>query len=213
MTDFEGVLGYQVRTMKEGIAQDVEIRCKAALDEARQRARALLAETRRRARQRVRQAVVEERQLMAQTLDKTRAALASRQRRRQQAVDVERLERGRALLGEALRMRWEKPENRALWVQAVMEDARAILQEGNWHLQYPEGIDEQWIVSLIGNPSGNSTIRAAPDIKGGLRIQRGAACLEMTIAGLMARADDLSSELLAEIYGEESEPVQERSHG
>ena len=59
MTDFEGVLGYQVRTMKEGIAQDVEIRCKAALDEARQRARALLAETRRRARQRVRQAVVE----------------------------------------------------------------------------------------------------------------------------------------------------------
>ena len=34
MTDFEGVLGYQVRTMKEGIAQDVEILIPAALEES-----------------------------------------------------------------------------------------------------------------------------------------------------------------------------------
>ena len=213
MTEFEGVLGYQVRTMLDGIAKDVTSRRKAALDEANQRARTLLAAARHKARLRVRQAVAEERQLMAQALDKTRAALASRQRRRQQAVDVERLERGRALLGEALRIRWENPETRAQWVRAVMEDARSILQEGNWHIQYPEGIDEAWIIGLVGEPEGNSTLRAVPDIKGGLRIQRGAACLEMTIAGLMARADDLSSELLAEIYGEETEPVRERSHG
>ncbi|MGD8977492.1 MAG: hypothetical protein PVG91_07785 [Gammaproteobacteria bacterium] len=213
MTEFEGVLGYQVRTMLDGIAKDVASRRQTTLDAANQRARTLLAGARHKARQRVRQAVAEERQLIAHTLDKTRAALASRQRRRQQAVDVERLERGRALLGEALRIRWENPETRAEWVQAVMQDARSILQEGNWHIQYPEGIDEDWITGLIGNPPGNNTIRAVPDIKGGLRIQRGAACLEMTIAGLMARADDLSSELLAEIYGEETDPVRERSHG
>ncbi len=52
-----------------------------------------------------------------------------------------------------------------------------------------------------------------PDIEGGLRILRGAACLEMTIAGLMARADELSSELLAEIYGEQAAPAVERKHG
>ena len=213
MTEFEGVLGYQVRTMLDGIAQDVKSRREAALEAANQHARTLLAAARHKARQRVRQAVAEERQLMAQTLDKTRAALASRRRRRQQAVDVERLERGRALLGEALRIRWENPETRAEWVRAVMQDARSILQEGNWHVQYPEGIDEDWITGLIGKPEGNSTLRAVPDIRGGLRIQRGAACLEMTIAGLMARADDLSSELLAEIYGEETEPVREISHG
>ena len=221
MTEFEGVLGYQVRTMLDGIALDVKTRRQATLEEARKRARELLAETRHKARQRVHQAVSEERQLQAKTLDKTRAALASRQRRRQQAVDVERLERGRALLGEALRIRWDNPETRADWVRAVIDDAKGILQPGNWHVQYPEGIDEAWITGLItdqmGNPVageiGNNTIRAVPDIEGGLRILRGAACLEMTIAGLMARADELSSELLAEIYGEQAEPVAERKHG
>jgi len=221
MTEFEGVLGYQVRTMLDGIALDVKTRRQAMLDTAHQRARELLAQTRRQACERVRQAVNEERQLLAKTLDKTRAALASRQRHRQQALDVARLERGRTLLGEALRIRWENPETRADWVRAVIEDAKGILQPGNWHVQYPEGIDDAWITGLVaeqlGNPlddqPGTNTIRAVPDIKGGLRIMRGAACLEMTIAGLMARADELSSELLAEIYGEQAESVAERKHG
>lgn len=221
MTEFEGVLGYQVRTMLDGIALDVKARRQTMLDTAQQRARELLAQTRRQARQRVHQAVSEERQLLAKNLDKTRAALASRQRRRQQALDVERLERGRALLGEALRIRWENPETRADWVRAVIDDAKVILQPGNWHVQYPDGIDEAWITGLIADqmsgqdsdPTGNNTIRAVPDINGGLRILRGAACLEMTIAGLMARADELSSELLAEIYGAQAEPAAERKHG
>ncbi len=160
MTEFEGVLGYQVRTMLDGIALDVKTRRQTMLDTAQQRARELLAQTRRQARQRVHQAVSEERQLLAKNLDKTRAALASRQRRRQQALDVERLERGRALLGEALRIRWENPETRADWVRAVIDDAKVILQPGNWHVQYPEGIDEAWITGLIADQMSGSGQRS-----------------------------------------------------
>ncbi|MGB5208910.1 MAG: hypothetical protein WBP60_00175 [Gammaproteobacteria bacterium] len=238
MTEFEGVLAYQVRSMLDGIATDLQIRCEATLDEARRRARELLAETRRKARERVAQAVAEERLLMAQSLDKTAAALASRQRRRQQAVDVDRLERGRALLNEALRLRWQDPDKRRAWVRAVIEDAYAILPAGNWHIHYPKEIEEAWLTDLVQQaavksaaattgdgpdhdssnqdgpmPGASPGFQAVDDVEGGLRILRGSACLEMTIAGLMARADELSSELLAEIYAQDTPPAAERKHG
>ena len=233
MTEFEGVLAYQVRSMLDGIAQDLQARRKATLEDASKRARELLAETRHKARERVAQAVAEERLLMAQSLDKTAAALASRQRRRQQAVDVERLERGRKLLSEALRLRWQDPVKRREWVRAVIEDAHVILPPGNWHIHYPKDVDEAELADLVEQaaarrapssaeddsdeagliPGASPTLKAVDDVEGGLRILRGSACLEMTIAGMMARADELSSELLAEIYDQEAASAAERKHG
>jgi len=233
MTEFEGVLAYQVRSMLDGIARDLQARREATLADASKRARELLAETRHKARERVAQAVAEERLLMAQSIDKTAAALASRQRRRQQAVDVERLERGRVLLSEALRMRWQDPATRREWVRAVIQDAYTVLPAGNWHIHYPKDLDEALLTDLVrqeadkrisgkaggdANEAGTSpgvspTYKAVDDIEGGLRILRGAACLEMTIAGLMARGEELSSELLAEIYQQEPAPAAERKHG
>ncbi|MGB5586700.1 MAG: hypothetical protein WBN78_02930, partial [Gammaproteobacteria bacterium] len=168
-----------------------------------------------------------------QSLDKTAAALASRQRRRQQAVDVDRLERGRALLNEALRLRWQDPDKRRAWVRAVIEDAYAILPAGNWHIHYPKEIEETWLADLVQQaaeksaaattgdgsdqdgpmPGASPGFQAVDDVEGGLRILRGSACLEMTIAGLMARADELSSKLLAEIYAQDTPPAAERKHG
>jgi vacuolar-type H+-ATPase subunit E/Vma4 len=205
MTHFEGVLGYQVRTMLEGIAHDLAERSRTIEEDADRQAEQLLARTRRQCRQRGQKAVAEERALMAAAIARTEAALASRRRRRQQAIDSERLDRGLERLKQALLSRWQDAQTRRAWIDAAIDEAAAVLPPDGWVVEYGGSLDVPALTATLAGRTADPAVQASPQIECGIRIRRGSARLDMSIEGLLAHQAALAGELLAEIYALEAQ--------
>lgn len=201
MMEFESIVDAQVRAMLEGIRQDLESRRKEMLAEAEGQARSLRRAARRQARTRVSQAVAEEREQRDRSLQKASAALASRIRRKQQDLDKEHLELGHEALREALIERWSDPDARASWAAALLLQAAALLPNSTWVIEYPASLDAKEAARLL-SPPGKASVetRPAEDMEAGFRLRHQDALLDMSVEGLLAQADEMAGELLAEIH-------------
>jgi len=200
--EVESIVDAQVRSMLAGIERDLAQRQEQILAEANKQARALLKNARRQARSRVSREVAEEREQRDRSLQRADAALQSRIRRKRQTLDKEQLIQGHERLRQALVARWSDPTARSEWAQTLMEEADSLLANGSWQVEYPAHLDPVEAARLLDRPASDGRIERVPaeDIEAGFRLRRADAQLDMSVEGLLAQADDMAGELLAEIH-------------
>jgi vacuolar-type H+-ATPase subunit E/Vma4 len=193
--------------MLDGIQQGLDERRAEMLAEAKTQARALLRNARRRARARVAQAVAEEREQRDRSLQRAAAALASRIRRKQQALDKEQLALGHERLRQALIERWSNPAARAGWAETLMGEAQTLLSNSTWKIEYPANLDAGEAAKLLkpSQPEVEVELVATEGIEAGFRLHHADAQLDMSVAGLLAQVDEMAGELLAEIHRQQEE--------
>lgn len=196
--EFESIVDAQLNAMLEGIERDLSVRRESILAEARQQSRARLRDARRHARQLMSTAIAEEREQWYSSLGRASAALASRLRRKQQELDRQQLAMGEDQLREALLQRWNDPQGRRDWAETLLQEARDLLPGGNWTVQYPEALDAKEAGKLLQDVS-DLKLEASAGLEAGFRLHMRDACLDMSVDGLLAQAEEISGELLAEI--------------
>jgi len=201
MSAVESVLEAQTTALLRRLAREQETRTRRVRDEAEAQAADVVRRARGEARSRVRQAVLETRRADEITLARRRAALETQARRSQQAILRELLERAWQALPDALQSRWQDQDSRKHWCAAACAAARRSLR----HLDRLQvELDPQWVpelgTALARSFTGESTVNVAAiaGLGAGLRIRAGDACLDATVAGLLAARERIAAELLAE---------------
>ncbi|UCC15038.1 MAG: hypothetical protein JSW21_03560 [Gammaproteobacteria bacterium] len=200
--EFQSIVDVQVQAMLKGIEEDLQSRREALLDDARQQARALLRNARRQARWRMSQAVAEERDQRDRSLQRAGAALASRIRRKRQALDKEQLALGHESLRQALLERWNDAKARSAWADTLLAEAAALLSNSDWQIEFPAALDPDEAARILGAPGPDVSVQltASADIEAGFRLRHEDAQLDMSVTGLLAQVDEMAGELLAEIH-------------
>lgn len=215
MSAVESVLEAQTTALLRRLAREQEARTRRIRDEAEAQAADVVRRARSEARSRVRQAVLETRRADETTLARRRAALDTQARRSQQAILRELLDRAWQALPDALLSRWQDQASRKRWCAAACAAARRSLRHMD-RLQVE--LDPQWVpelgAALVQSFTGDSTVNvvAIDALGAGLRIRAGDACLDATVAGLLAARERIAAELLAEFerqgaaHGAERQP-------
>jgi vacuolar-type H+-ATPase subunit E/Vma4 len=202
--EFESIIDFQVRAMKEGIEKDLDAGREQMRAEARKQARSLLRNVRRQCRSRVALAVAEERAHRDHSLQKANAALASRVRRRQQALDRKQLVEGYRRLREALVDRWSDADARSRWARTLIEDASAVLSNSTWCIEYPASLPAKEAQRLFRGVQRDVELVPADELEAGFRLRHDDARLDMSVDGLLAQVDEMAGELLAEIHRQQA---------
>jgi vacuolar-type H+-ATPase subunit E/Vma4 len=203
--EFESIIDFQVRAMLEGIERDLDARREQMETDARKQARMLLRNVRRQCRSRVALAIAEERAHRDRSLQKANAALASRVRRRQQALDRKQLVEGYRRLREALVERWRDSDARSLWARTLIEDASTVLANSTWHVEYPASLPAEEAQRLFETSERDIELVPADDLEAGFRLRHDDARLDMSVDGLLAQVDEMAGELLAEIHRQQAQ--------
>jgi hypothetical protein len=149
----------------------------------------------------VHQAVVDTRREDEMALARRRAALDTLARRSRQATLRELLDRAWQALPAALQSRWFDAAARERWCNAACMSASRSLR----HLDRLQvEVEPQWLAevgplvrSRLEGPA-QVDILASDGLGSGLRIRAGDACIDATVAGLLAARERIASELLAE---------------
>lgn len=215
MNDVGGsVLDAQTTALLRRLAREQEMRTRRTRDDAATQAADIVRRARSEARARVHQAVLETRRADETTLAQRRAALDTQARRSRQAMLRELLERAWAALPEALRARWQDDRGREQWCRAACSAAQRSLR----HLDRLQvELDPQWqagLGPLLRHSFGSDatvTVTGVAGLGAGLRIRAGDACLDATVAGLLAARSRITAELLAEFERQDAARQAEHS--
>ncbi len=201
MNDVESLLEAQTTALLRRLGREQESRTRRIRDEAGTQAADIVRRARTEARTRVHQAVVDTRREDEMALARRRAALDTRARRSRQATLRELLDRAWQALPAALQSRWLDATARERWCDAACVSARRSLR----HLDRLQvEVDPHWLAqvgplvrSRLEGPS-QVDVTATAGLGAGLRIRAGDACIDATVAGLLAARERIASELLAE---------------
>ncbi|MBK7901645.1 MAG: hypothetical protein IPJ97_00885 [Proteobacteria bacterium] len=201
MNDVESLLEAQTTALLRRLGRERESRTRHIRDEAGTQAVDIVRRARVEARTRVHQAVVDTRREDEMALARRRAALDTQARRSRQATLRDLLDRAWQALPAALQSRWLDAAARERWCDAACMSASRSLR----HLDRLQvEVDPQWLAhvgplvrSRLDGQS-NVAVTATDGLGAGLRIRAGDACIDATIAGLLAARERIASELLAE---------------
>jgi vacuolar-type H+-ATPase subunit E/Vma4 len=197
----DSLLEAQTLALLRRLAREQDARCHRIGDEAAAQAAEIVRKARAEARARVRQSIAETRREQERALTQRRASLDTGARQRQQAALGDWLEHAWQALPAALQARWEQPASRAQWCAAAM---RAALRDLLGHDALEVEVDARWLADVAplvtqNCPEGRAaSVVPQPGLGAGLRIRAGHACVDATIAGLLAPRDRIAAELLAE---------------
>ena len=201
MNDVESLLEAQTTALLRRLAREQESRTRRVRDEAATQAADIVHRARVEARMRVHQAVVDTRREDEMALARRRAALDTQARRSRQAMLRELLDRAWQALPAELQSRWLDPGARERWCDAACLAANRSLR----HLDRLQAeVDPRWLpqvgplVRSRLEGSSNVEVTATEGLGAGLRIRAGDACIDATVAGLLAARERIASELLAE---------------
>ena len=201
MNDVESLLEAQTTALLRRLGREQESRTRHIRDEAATQATDIVRRARAEARTRVHQAVVDTRREDEMALARRRAALDTQARRSRQATLRELLDRAWQALPSALQSRWLDAAARERWCDAACVAASRSLR----HLDRLQvEVDPQWLaevgplVRIRLEGSSQVDIVATDSLGAGLRIRAGDACIDATVAGLLAARERIASELLAE---------------
>jgi hypothetical protein len=201
MNDVESLLEAQTTALLRRLGREQESRTRHIRDEAATQAADIVRRARVEARTRVHQAVVDTRREDEMALARRRAALDTLARRSHQATLRELLDRAWQALPAALQSRWLDAAARERWCDAACVAASRSLR----HLDRLQvEVDPQWLAevgplvrSRLEGPSQVDIVTTG-SLGAGLRIRAGDACIDATVAGLLAARERIASELLAE---------------
>lgn len=181
--------------------------CEKALAQARAEARQILREAHRGARQKLRDVIGAERERAADEVKAARAQLQTRTRLFRQKQRAELIAQGWPQLRAELARRWRNRETQGLWVEALMERAKALLPRGPWRIVHAPGWPEHEKLRLAQVIEAHSGTRpdftADEAMAGGLRIIAGDNVLDATLEGLLEDRAQVAARLL-ELWEEQS---------
>jgi vacuolar-type H+-ATPase subunit E/Vma4 len=201
MTNFEGVLHHQVRTLKDALRHQQERRSREIVAKAQREAKQAIRDSRKQLRERQRQAVREERRRREHELQTAKSRVETRARRHAFRQHEEVLQALWPLLADALRERWADTEQRRAWCDMIVSEAAAALTGTDWVIEHPPGFTSKDRDALLQRLQqldiAAPTFTPCDDIANGLRIKTGTACLDGTTDGLLAERRDIEASLLA----------------
>jgi vacuolar-type H+-ATPase subunit E/Vma4 len=198
---FEGpasVLDAQVDAMSQRVNQDRDQRCVQLHDDVMGQVQVILRTARREARANVSDAVSRERKQGEQALRQAqaKARLEERQRDQQQARTM--LEEMWAAIASVLETRWADPLCRKSWVKAAIRQGQILLGDRVWHIEYGTGWSPDALNELNKLVPRETQLLCDLGIRAGVRIKTEGACLDATVAGLLASRPLVESEFLAQ---------------
>ena len=201
MSTFRGILDLQVESVLHALKAQQDIRCRGIESAAERRAEKLLSDSRQRMRQRVHKAVIEERRRRETALLDARHRIETAERLAVQKQYRDFLQEAVPLLAAELEERWHDSGLRRSWCAMAIGEAAARLASDSWTVEHPRawsGEDTAWFEQAVvayGLPK--PVLQEDAAITGGLRVRLGTACLDATIAGLMADIRAVEGRLLA----------------
>jgi len=198
-------LDASVRHLLDVVTRHRDEKCAELLASARAEAEEMVRAAWRKARARLHDEIIETRRRAYQTLASQEAQLQTRLRQQRQAEDVVLVAAARASLRAALLRRWQQPESRLQWSEAVVNTAAATLNGRGWTVLHPPGwpvSEQQELLGRVTSQCGTRPrLQADEDIQAGLRICAGDTCIDATLEGLLQDRDRIDAELLAQCTG------------
>jgi hypothetical protein len=187
----------------ELIATTRNSRSAATQEQARAQARVRVRAAFQEARRRARQAIEGERLRGRSLLAVNAARLETHNRQRYQDAVQHLLARARYRLDTALQARWAAPESRRQWLEHLLTQARQRLPATTWTIEHPRDWDpaeiSHWHQSIQTATGSVPLLHGRDGIVAGLRILAGGACLDGTLAGLLADERAIQAQLLARL--------------
>lgn len=199
----ETVLEAQTVALLRRLSREQEMRTRRARDEAAEQSREIVRRARAEARTRVHEAALETRRDIELAIARRKAAIDTRERRARQAMLRKLLDDAWQRLPVALAGRWSDPEARRAWCRsACAQAADSLLDSGRRTIE----LDPRWLDELgdvaraaLAGTAGAVDVVPVAGLGPGLRIRGGRACVDATVAGLLASRERIAAEAHAEI--------------
>ena len=201
MNESKGIIDAQLQHLLQVVEQNRDLRCRALLDEARERAHALVKQAYSEARGRLHRNVVSTREKARQQLAAVEARRNTRLRLLRHRMDQALLVRAWEPLYEELHRRWQLPEARQQWIDKLVAQARTTLVNPHWRVEHPRDWLEQersiLQARLVGELGYPLEFVMQPGIQAGLRIRAGKVCVDGTVDGMLRARKRIEALMLA----------------
>jgi vacuolar-type H+-ATPase subunit E/Vma4 len=154
------------------------------------------------ARESLHRAVARERTRLAQGLRQAEARAELESRRRAQLETRTLLEHMWEQVAAALEDRWRNDAARSEWIQAAVGEAAQLLAGQSWRIEHAAGVsaEDRRRAESRSLAGGARAVEWQPDaqLRAGLRVRSPGACLDATLAGLLARREEVEAAFLSE---------------
>jgi len=201
MTTASLIPGLQSDALAREIEQQLKDETAAILATAENEATATVAEARKVARRRLHEAIADLRREGETRLARARAQLDAELRTQAQRQSARAVADALPLLREALAARWQEPNARQEWTEAVAQLAAKRLQRGDWQVSHPaewSDAEQKGFADTVGGIVG-ITFKPDKDVSAGLRISADQATFDATPDGLLADTRTIAALLLDEL--------------
>jgi len=177
-----------------------EQQCGELLDAANAQARQLLSQAWREARARLRRGIADVRLHYRHRIGEAEARQQTRMRQQRQRDNSALLASLWEPLQAAVVARWQRPDTRRAWIDALLQQAADSLLDSAWLIEHPadwpQG-EQRAVRDRLGTLSVSFQPQAG--ITAGLRICAGGACVDGSLEGLLRDRVHIESLLLARL--------------
>jgi hypothetical protein len=200
----QSIVEAQTDALLRRVAREQDMRARQARESAVTQARAILDRSWDEARARLRQAVLEERRSVEQAIADRRAAHETVARQRSQSTLRAVLDEAWQALPAALASVWLRSDARQRWCRAACSAAVRVLDPARGcRIEIDAGTAadvEAAARKALGDWAGLEIgVERVAGLGPGIRIRCGRACVDATVAGLLASRERIEAELLAEM--------------
>ena len=199
------VLDAQVGALMQRVIADRDRHCAQMRASTDGQVREMLRAARQEARANVREAIVRERKHAELALRQAQAGAALELRQQEQRTARALLLDMWAAIGGVFEARWADAACRKSWLEEAVRQARGLLSDQRWRIEHGAGWSQAERDALAALAAGGAVDAAPrtvelvcdPAIHAGIRIRTPGACLDATVAGLLASRTQIESEFLA----------------
>ncbi len=203
MSQVDTDIDTRLQHLLDVVEHNREERCQALLDEAGKQAQQLVKQAYRDARERLHQKVQSTREDARQRLAAAEAQRQTRARLQRQNADRAILERAWEPLNEQLLTYWHETESRRQWIKHLIKQATINLVDTPWRIEHPaDWPDEErteLLAQLVKASGSVPEFSSRTEIKAGLRICAGDACVDGTRCGLLRSRSRIEGIMLAKL--------------
>ena len=173
--------------------------CARLLQQAEAQARELTRRAFAEGRERVQHGIVEVRQHYRRRLTVEQAQIETRRRQQRQHENAELLGRVWAPLRAAMQARWQRPDARRAWINALVNEAQARLRDADWTVEHPLDWPQSEQTALRQRLGRHLDLVPQAEVVAGLRVRCAGACVDGSIEGLLRDRSRVEALLLARL--------------
>ena len=196
------VLDAQVEAMLERVTRHRERRVAEIRTRTDTQQLEIVRSARTEARDSLHRAVARERARMAQGLRQAEARAELESRRRAQLETRTLLAHMWENVAAVLERRWRSDTLRSEWIAAAIAEAGQLLAGQSWRIEYAAGVSAEerrgGESRALGGGARAIEWQLDEKLRAGLRVRSPGACLDATVAGLLARREEIEAAFLSE---------------